>query len=254
MENDKWKMENGKSKGDVSVFDSPAEVAHAAAERFVSLAEKRIAASRRFSVALSGGSTPRQVYELLASNKYRDQIEWSRTHIFFGDERCVSANDPASNYRMAYETMISRLPIPAENVHPIIGEGEATANARAYEQELKAAFPNHDWPRFDLIFLGLGDDGHTASLFPGTPALKERSAWVVANWVEKLRSFRITLTVPAINHAANIFFLVTGTEKAKALAAVLHGQKQEEMYPAQLVQAENGSLIWLVDKAAAIYL
>jgi 6-phosphogluconolactonase len=254
MENDKWKMENGKSKGDVSVFDTPADVAHAAAERFVSLAEKRIAARRRFSVALSGGSTPRQVYQLLASNKYRDRIDWSMTHVFFGDERCVPANHPASNYRMAYETMISKLPIPVENVHPINGEGEATANARAYEQELKKVFPNLDWPRFDLIFLGLGDDGHTASLFPGTAALKERNAWVVANWVEKLKSFRITLTVPAINHAREIWFLVTGTEKARALAADLRGKKNEEMYPAQLVQPENGSLIWLVDKAAAVYL
>ena len=245
-------MENG--KGDVSVLDSPKEVAQTAADHFVQLSRVAIAARERFTVALSGGSTPRRVYQLLASNEYRDQIEWSRTHIFFGDERCVPANDPASNYRMAYETMISHLPIPVENVHPINGEGEAATNARAYEEELRTHFPNFSWPRFDLIFLGLGDDGHTASLFPGTAALKEQNAWVVANWVEELRSFRITLTVPAINHAREISFLVTGTEKAKALATVLRGQKNEEMYPAQLVQPENGSLIWLVDKAAAVYL
>jgi 6-phosphogluconolactonase len=152
---------------------------------------------------------------------------------------------------MAYETMISHLPIPVENVHPINGEGEAATNARAYEEELRTHFPNFSWPRFDLIFLGLGDDGHTASLFPGTAALKERSAWVVANWVEELRSFRITLTAPAINHAMEIQFLVTGKEKAKTLDAVLHGPKKPQVYPAQLIQPEDGSLIWFVDKAAA---
>jgi 6-phosphogluconolactonase len=242
-------MKNGKSN--VTVFDSPEKLAHAAAKMFVERASKTMAARGRFSVALSGGSTPRRVYQLLASYEYRHRIEWSSVHIFFGDERCVPANDAASNYRMAYETMISHVPIPAENVHRINGEGEPGFNAQAYEQELRMHFPNHDWPRFDLIFLGLGDDGHTASLFPQTVALEEKKSWVVANWVEKLSSFRITLTAPAINHAMEIVFLVTGKEKAKALHAVLYGPKNAETYPAQLVQPEDGSLIWLVDKAAS---
>jgi 6-phosphogluconolactonase len=249
MENEKWKMENGKFK--LSIFNTPEELCHAAAELFVQLSKGAVAAGGPFSVALSGGSTPRRVYQLLASNEYRDRIDWSSTHVFFGDERCVSANDPASNFRMAYETMISKLPIPTENVHPINGEGEVDANARAYEQNLRTFFQSLDWPRFDLIFLGLGDDGHTASLFPGTAALKEQSAWVVPNWVEKLRSFRITLTAPAINHAVEIVFLVTGKEKARALDAVLIGPKDPNRYPAQLIQPVDGSLDWLVDKAAA---
>jgi 6-phosphogluconolactonase len=251
MENDKWKMENGKWKEDIRVFDSPEEVAQAAAERFVELSSVAIAARERYMAALSGGSTPRLVYQLLASNDYRDRVDWSKTHLFFGDERCVPANDPASNYRMAYETLISKLPIPVENVHPINGEGEAATNARAYEEELRTHFPNFSWPRFDLVFLGLGDDGHTASLFPGTTALKDQNAWVVANWIDKFGSFRITLTAPAINHAMEIQFLVTGKEKAKILDAVLHGPKKPNTYPAQLILPVNGSLIWLVDKAAA---
>lgn len=238
----------------VRIFDSPEEVAHAAALLFIDSSKQAILANQRFSVALAGGSTPRGVYELLASDAYRNQLDWSNTHLFFGDERCVPPTDAASNYRMAYETMIGRLPIPAEQVHPIKGEGDPEANARAYEDELKRYFPNFGWPRFDLIFLGLGDDGHTASLFPYTAALEEKESWVVANRVDKLEDVRITLTAPAINHAMKIAFLVTGKEKAVALAAVLRGTIGTEMYPAQLVRPVDGSLVWLVDKSAALYL
>lgn len=235
----------------LTVFDSAEEVAHAAAQTFVECAREAIDVNGRFSVALSGGSTPRRVFQLLASNMYRSDVDWSRTHIFFGDERCVPANDPASNYRMAYEELISHLSIPDENVHPIKGEGDPVANARTYEEELRVYFANLDWPRFDLIFLGLGADGHTASIFPHTAAVEENRSWVVANWVEKLGSFRITLTAPAINQAVKIVFLVNGRDKAKALDAILHDPKDPQMYPAQLVQPDHGSVIWLVDKDAA---
>ncbi len=235
----------------IHILDDPEQVAHAAAERFVGAANAAIETRGHFSVALSGGSTPKHVYELLARDDYRNRITWSRTHIFFGDERCVPANDPESNYRMVFESLISHVSIPIENVHPLQGSGDPDVNARAYEQELRTFFQNVAWPRIDLVFLGLGDDGHTASLFPGTSALKENKAWVVANWVEKLNSFRLTLTVPAINHAIEIKFLVTGSGKAKALAAVLQGPSKPEELPAQLIQPVDGSLEWLVDKEAA---
>jgi 6-phosphogluconolactonase len=236
---------------EICILDSPEEVAQIAASRFIDAGRKALASMQRFSVALSGGSTPRRVYQLLASDLHKSSLNWSSTHIFFGDERCVPANDSASNYRLASETMISRLPIAAENVHPIRGEGDPVKNAEAYDLELRTFFANLSWARFDLVLLGLGDDGHTASLFPQTSALRERRRWVVANWVEKLNSFRITLTVPAINHAAEILFLVTGKEKANALNAVLRGPRQPERYPAQFIQPEDGTLTWLVDKEAA---
>jgi len=190
------------------------------------------------------------VYELLASD-YRNQIDWSGTHIFFGDERCVPADHPDSNYRMVRETLLLKVPLPVNNIHPIEGEGDPSANAESFEQLLKAFFQNSDWPRFDLTFLGLGEDGHTASLFPHTRALDEDRAWAVANWVEKLNSFRITLTAPAINHSDKIAFVVTGGTKAAPLAAVREGPRDPHSLPAQLIQPVDGSLEWLVDKEAA---
>lgn len=234
----------------VLTFDNPQEVAHAAADRFVEIARAAIDERGRFSVALSGGSTPKRAYELLAGEDYRDKLDWSKTHIFFGDERCVPPDDAESNYRMANEAMLSRLPIPARNIHRIQGVGDAAANARLYEDELRTFFNNAAWPRFDLVLLGMGDDGHTASLFPGSVALKEQQAWVAANWIEKFNAYRITLTLPAINHAAHIAFLVTGESKAERLAEVLSGENVSEPLPSQLIKPVNGSLEWLIDKAA----
>lgn len=236
---------------DIRIFESAEEVARAAADAFTDIAVASISAEGRFSVALAGGSTPRRTYQLLASEEYRDRINWSKVHIFFGDERCVPPTHSDSNYRMVEETMLSRLPIPEENVHRMIGEGDAHANASLYESELQTFFDGAPWPRFDLVLLGMGDDGHTASLFPGTDALKENRAWVVANWVEKFQSYRITLTAPAINHAANIIFLVAGASKAERLREVLRGSRDPLRLPAQLIQPVAGSLVWLVDKAAA---
>jgi 6-phosphogluconolactonase len=239
------------SPPDIRIFETAEEVARAAADYFVETADKSISADGRFSVALAGGSTPRRTYQLLASEEYRNRLPWSKVHIFFGDERTVPATHADSNFRMAEEAMISRLPIPEPNVHRIVGEGDAVANASLYEGELKIFFDGAIWPRLNLVLLGMGDDGHTASLFPGTEALNEARAWVVANWVEKLKTYRITLTAPAINHAANVLFLVAGAGKAERLAEVLRGPRNPQQLPSQLIQPVSGSLVWLVDKAAA---
>ena len=244
-------MSTSEARPRVQVFDDAEAVARGAAERFVELGQAAIDARGCFSVGLAGGSTPKRTYELLASEAYREQLNWSKVHIFFGDERCVPPDHSESNYRMANEALISRVSIPPPNVHRINGLGDAVANASLYEDELRTFFNPASWPRFDLVLLGMGDDGHTASLFPGTKALVEPRAWVVANWVEKFGAFRITLTAPAINHAANIVFLVSGTSKAERLSEVLRGARDPTKLPSQLIQPERGSLEWLVDKAAA---
>ena len=208
-------------------------------------------AQHPFSVALSGGNTPRRVYELLATEEFKNRINWEFVHIFFGDERTVPPGDPASNYGMVVATLISRLPIPSSNVHPISGVGDPHENAGSYQKELKSYFAGSAWPRFDLVLLGMGEDGHTASLFPGTAGIAEKTAWVMANWVEQLNEFRITLTAPAINAAAQIVFLVTGANKASRLAAVLNGPLQPELLPAQLIEPVKGELTWMIDQAAA---
>jgi 6-phosphogluconolactonase len=238
----------------IVVLENPEEVARAAADRFVELAQVAITGRGRFSAALAGGSTPKRTYELLASEDYRNRVAWAKVHVFFGDERCVGPEDPESNYRMARSAMLSHLPIPAQNVHRLVGEGAPEASARLYIDELRSFFEGASWPRFDLVFLGLGDDGHTLSLFPGTAALKEERAWVVANWVEKFKTFRLTLTAPAINRAVQIVFLVTGEGKARRLPEVIRGPRDTERLPSQLIQPVDGSLAWFVDKAAAVYL
>src|SRR5258705_12409901 len=219
----------------ILIFDNSEQLAEAAAERFVSDAQEAIKRHGRFSVALAGGNTPKRVYELLASEPYVSRIEWSRAHLFFGDERCVPPDHADSNYRMVNESLISRCSIPAQNVHRITGEVDPLLGARRYEEELRGFFPGSSWPRFDLVLLGMGEDGHTASLFPGTTALNETKAWVVANWVEKFGAFRITLTAPAINHAAHIVFLITGEAKARRLAEIVNGPADPERLPAQLI-------------------
>lgn len=234
----------------VQVCETPEEVARTAAEFIVKLA-RPATYNHPFSVALSGGNTPRRVYELLASSEFKNQINWQFVHLFFGDERPVRADHPASNYGMALGNLISRVPIPPGNVHPISGEGTPQESAKSYQHELKSYFGNSPWPRFDLVLLGMGEDGHTASLFPRTKALSEESAWVAANWVEKLQEFRITLTAPAINSAAQVIFLVTGENKAARLAEVLNGPFQPDLLPAQLIKPDQGELTWIVDATAA---
>lgn len=228
---------------EVKVFTGPAEVARAAAEHLVSLKPK--------SVVLSGGTTPRTLYELLADARepFRERIAWDEIHFFFSDERHVPPDHPDSNYRMVNEAMLSRVPVPAENVHRIPGERSVAAEAaKEYETTLRAFFRDRI-PSFDLALLGLGDDGHTASLFPHSPALKETKRLVAAPWVEKLNAYRITLTLPVLNNGKSVVFLVTGASKAEILREVIKTKPNPDLFPAQAVQPEN--LLWLVDEAAA---
>lgn len=234
----------------VHIFDDAEAVARAVAHRFVELARESIDQHGHFSVALAGGSTPKRVYELLATDEFRDQIDWAHVHIFFGDERTVPPDHADSNYRMARAALLAHVPLPAENVHRMVGEGDAVAHARLYEDELRSFFGDVQWPRFDLIMLGMGDDGHTASLFPGSPALKEAQAWVTSNWVEKFNTFRITLSASAINHAAHVIFVVTGAGKADRLPEVLTGARDTDRLPSQLIHPLNGTLDWFTDRAA----
>ncbi len=239
---------------DVFVFDTPEQLAIAAAERFVQYEYAFHGEPDRFSVALAGGNTPRRVYELLATERYKHRVEWPQVDLFFGDERCVPPDHPCSNYAMAYETLISKVPIPAKNVHRIIGEGEPGESARLYENHLRTFFAGVSWPRFDLVLLGMGEDGHTASLFPGSDALDEKSKWAVATKPEGSRQGRITLTTPVFNQAAHVMFLVTGAGKAERLAQVFHPQPGSDALPAQAIKPLNGTLEWLVDNAAALLL
>lgn len=235
----------------VRVFETAEEVAWAAAEMFVEIATEATARNGRFSIALAGGNTPRRMYELLATDDFRNRLNWTAIHLFFGDERCVAHDHPESNYRMVNESLISRIDIPLSNIHPINGVGDPTANAALYETELRNFFGNSSTPKLDLVLLGLGEDGHTASLFPDSAALAVTEKWVVANWVDKLQTFRITLTAPAINGAVSVIFLVSGANKARAAKAVLNGPQQPANLPAQFIKPETGSVTWLLDSEAA---
>jgi len=238
---------------EVKISPDNATLARVAAQEFHRLAEAGIQERGRFSVALSGGNTPRTVYSLLAEE--HKELPWDRIHVFFGDERCVPPDHPDSNFRMASESLLSKVPIPRENVHRIRAELEPEGAAKDYDNQLAEFFHlnDHDWPRFDLIFLGLGDDGHTASLFPGSSALSDVSSRVAANWVERMKTYRITLTYPVLNHAAEVEFLVSGSGKAQILKQVL-GPPASLPFPAQQVRPENGRLLWLLDHDAAALL
>jgi 6-phosphogluconolactonase len=218
------------------------------------------------SILLSGGSTPRALFQLLAdpAAPYRARIAWDAVRFFWGDERHVPPDHPDSNFRMAREAMLDHVPAPAAHVHRIAGEEPDAGRAAAlYESELiasfhlrqdrdsvKAATPA-DWPRFNVVLLGLGEEGHTASLFPGSPVLGEQRHLVAAPWVEAHQTYRITVTPPVLNHAARVIFLVSGASKAAAVAAILEGPPQPALYPAQVVAPVNGRLLWLLDRAAA---
>jgi 6-phosphogluconolactonase len=241
-------------KPEIQVFANPEALTQAAAAEFVRQVNQAIQARGRFTIALSGGSTPKSLYALLATQPWRDQIAWNQVHLFWGDERHVSPSDSTSNFRMTQEQLLSYIPIPPGNVHRIKAESPDTqAVAAAYEQDLKQFFQlgEHQFPRFDLVLLGMGANGHTASLFPGTAAVHEQTRLVVALWVEELSTDRITLTPPVINSALEIIFFVTGAGKAETLKAVLEGQYQPDRLPAQIVRPTQGKVIWMVDQAAA---
>ncbi|MBI3014469.1 MAG: 6-phosphogluconolactonase [Candidatus Tectomicrobia bacterium] len=245
---------------DIQIAANPEELARAAAEEYVRRAEEAVKAQGIFTVVLAGGSTPKALYRLLAGEEepsFRARLPWHKIHFFWGDERHVPLDHPDSNYRMACEALLSSVPVPSENVHRVRTENpDAWQAAKEYEEEIcKFFFPSGrtagQLPRFDLVLLGMGADGHTASLFPGTEALHEQARLVVSQWIERFRAYRITMTAPLLNNAARIIFLVSGEEKAETLREVLQGEYRPERFPAQLIRPAHGSLLWLVDSAAA---
>lgn len=241
-------------KPEIQVFANSETLTQAAADEFVQRVHAAIQERGRFTIALSGGSTPKSLYTLLATQPWRNQIPWNLVHLFWGDERHVPPSDPSNNFRMTQERLLFHVPIPSENVHRIQAENpNAQAAAAQYEQDLKQFFQlgEHQFPRFDLVLLGMGANGHTASLFPGTEAVHEQARLVVASWVEELNTDRITLTPPVLNHALEVIFFVTGAEKAATLKAVLEGTYQPDRLPAQIIRPTNGKVVWMIDQAAA---
>ncbi len=227
------------------VYPDAASLAQAAAKQFTVLAAQAIDERGCFFVALAGGSTPRATYALLATRTYVARVHWPKVHVFWGDERCVPPDHPDSNYKMAHEALLDKAKLPPGNVHRIRGELPPEQATLAYREELEAALGTGG--RLDLILLGMGADGHTASLFPGSPAVEEQEQMVVAAYVERLHAWRVTLTLPAINAARHVVFLVSGDTKAPALARVRAG----ESLPAALVRPSPGQLTWMVDQDVA---
>jgi 6-phosphogluconolactonase len=241
---------------ELKAFPDREALSRAAAETFLRLAADATRDFGVFTVALAGGTTPRRAYEIIAQT-WRDApsgpLDWSRVHLFWGDERHVPPDHPDSNYRMANEALIRHVPIPPENVHPISTElADARKAAEYYQEELRGFFQigAGELPHFDLILLGMGADGHVASLFPETEALEVEDQLVASNWVETLESWRITLTLPVLNFAANLVVLVAGGEKSDALRRAIEGPHTPPLLPAERLRPE-GTLLWLADKEAA---
>jgi len=247
---------------DVEVYPSAADLADAAAARFVSLAAGAIAARGRFAVALAGGNTPRPLYDRLAGGRHADRVDWSRVHLFWGDERVVPPDHPDSNFGMAHEALLRHVPVPAENVHRIHTQRGPEAAAADYEARLTTFFgplgatsersPDRR-TTFDLVLLGLGEDGHTASLFPGSAALEDAARRVAAVYLPESGMWRVTLTPRAINEAAEVLFLITGASKADILGQVLRGPPDPARYPAQAIRPAVGRLRWWADRDAASF-
>ena len=240
---------------EVRILADANSIAQTAAAEFLEAAREAVNEKGSFSVALAGGSTPKALYALLATNPLlQAKVPWSKIQFFFGDERHVPPDNAESNFRMAEEAMLGKAPVDPKQVHRIKGEKRNAAQAaEGYEQDLRASFRLQagQFPRFDLVLLGMGPEGHTASLFPGTKALKEERHLVVSNWVGKFYTDRITFTPPVLNNAARVIFMVHGEEKAQALKAVLEGPYEPEQLPAQIVQPKQGKVLWLVDPSAA---
>ena len=253
-----------KSNAQVRVYRDPEELALKAARLFARLADQYVIGCGRFTVALSGGSTPRAMFSLLAAEPFLETVPWSSIYFFWGDERCVPPDHPDSNYRMTADVLLSKVPVPRDNIFRIPAElPDPEEAATEYTSTLTSFFlagpganrtgtaPLSSVPRFDLVFLGMGPDGHTASLFPHTTALQAGERIAVANYVEKFKAHRITLTAATINNARNVTFLAAGEDKAETLRNVLEGSYQPDVYPSQLIRPRNGTLLWLVDETAA---
>ena len=251
-------MTDSRPPAEIEVFDNPRLVAKAAADLFVDRASAATRATGRVVVALAGGSTPNALYDLLATEEYAGRIDWPHVEVFWGDERCVPPDDPASNYRGARERLLDRVSVDPRRVHRITGESDPFAAAAAYERELRSTFatpagppPTAPGSRFDLVLLGMGADGHTASLFPRAAAVREAERWVVAHRVDAVSPWRITLTPVVINAAADVLVLVIGRGKASALRRVLEEPSSPDQLPVQAIAPVDGRLRFLVDADAA---
>ncbi|MDI6853822.1 MAG: 6-phosphogluconolactonase [Deltaproteobacteria bacterium] len=225
-------------------------LSRAAAELFATRSAEAVKLHGRFSVALSGGSGPVGFYELLARAPYRERVDWKKVHFFWGDERCVPEDDPRSNARLARRAFLASVPVPEDQVHPIRCHDAPASAAESYETLLKS-YCRGCLHTFDLAIMGMGEDGHTASLFPGDPALMEQERWAVAVYKADEDLYRVTLTTPVFNRSETVLFLVAGREKARALQEVLEGPYDPQRLPAQSIRPVSGELLWLVDEAAA---
>jgi 6-phosphogluconolactonase len=248
---------SAKANSEIHIFPDAAAIAKRASELFLDAAKSAVVARGSFSVALAGGSTPKTLYALLASEPLRSQLPWEKIQIFFGDERHAGPTDADSNYRMANESMLSKVPLKPEQIHRIKGENPDTEKAaQEYETLLREQFKlaSGQLPRFDLMLIGMGNEGHMLSLFPGTRALHAGGRLVMHNWVGKLYTDRITCTAPVANNSALIIFMVAGADKAPALKAVLEGPYEPEQLPSQLANPTHGKLVWLLDTTASAML
>lgn len=236
----------------IRVFPNPDALAIGAAEHIRALAQVCIADHEQFSLVLSGGSTPMHAYRQLAIETPMQKLDWTKVQIFWGDERCVPPDHEQSNYRMAHEALLEHVPIPSENIYRMACEADPSIGAQGYEAILREQFPAQELPQFDLVLLGLGEDGHTASLFPGSEILTEHALWVAPVYVAHLDSWRVSLTLPVINAATNVMFLVSGESKARILDKIIKSASARE-YPAQRIDPQ-GELTWFIDRTAGQFL
>ena len=222
-----------------------------AATLFLRLSRRCVPSKGRFDVALSGGSTPGRFYRLLGEAPSREQVDWSHVHFYWADERCVQKEDEASNFKLAFDAFLSKVPVPEENLHRIRGEKGPVEGAEEYEKEIRAFFGGKGYPVFDLIILGVGEDGHTASLFPCSESLQETAKLVVPVYPGRPGPDRITLSLPVLNHGDQVLFLVSGRSKAAVVREILGGGGKQKTYPAGLIRPVHGRITWLIDRDAA---
>jgi 6-phosphogluconolactonase len=235
----------------VCVLPDLEAISRKAAEMFLNFSRQYVSSLNRFVVAISGGTTPGRLYALLASDIFRKAIDWSHIHFFWADERCVPKENDESNYGLTFYTLLSRVPVPPLNIHRIKGEKDPKQGAREYETDIRSFFGTSGLPVFDLIMLGMGEDGHTASLFPGSKSLKETERLAVPVYREKPESHRISLTLPVLNNARQVIFLVAGRSKANMVRLILKGGQERKRYPAGLIDPSHGNILWLIDQEAA---
>lgn len=239
-------------KPKIQIHKDLQELSAAAAQLFIESAANAIAARGRFLTALSGGGTPKPLYELLAQPPYRDQIQWDKVHAFWGDERCVPMDDPGNNYFQARQALLDHVPVPAENIHRVNSELEPESAAKDYAQVLKDfSEAPLTFPRFDLVLLGMGDDGHTASLFPNSPVDESSPVIAVTANYQDRPARRVSLTPLVFNTARQVIFMAVGKSKAERLASILNGDYHPALLPAQRIRPKDGEVLWLVDESAA---